>query len=135
MILGFGFLAAAFFAVPMAGEATRITEAHWSCQPPDERTGVVACETSTPRNVPLELGPLMYPVCLALTGIGCLVAAAAVGPRGSGSPAAAPAPPLAPGGPGPAPPANVFAPSGPSGPSGPYRPQRPGPGPGGPYGR
>jgi hypothetical protein len=122
LILGFGFLGASFLLIPAAEKETRLTDAHWTCQPPNEMTGDVDCATSAPRSVKLELGPLMYTFCLAMTGVGCLVAAAAVGSRGSGSPA--PASPLAPAGPGPVPPQQPFAPPGP-----------PRPAPGAPYGR
>lgn len=118
MILGFGFLAAAFLVTSFGQEETRLVDAHWTCEPPDERTGDVRCRTEAPRAVKLELGPFMYVICLAATGIGFLVAAAAVAPRGAGSGAAAPPP--VPTGSGPVPPGQPFAPPG---------PQRSGPGP------
>ncbi|GAB2756085.1 hypothetical protein [Amycolatopsis magusensis] len=83
LILGFLFLGSAFaLGAIMADEARLAGMLEWTCRPPNS-VGWVECHTTKSDDTFLRLDAdhLVNQILLGLTGVGCLIAAAAVGPR------------------------------------------------------
>jgi len=84
LVLGFLFLASAFVWNFATEDELRLAGGlEWRCEPPIQGEPVTECWNtgSDDTFLRLDIGELPTGVCLALTGIGCMVAAAAVGNR------------------------------------------------------
>ncbi|WP_162788779.1 hypothetical protein [Amycolatopsis albispora] len=84
LILGFLFLGSSFAVSAIMSDEARVRGSlEWTCQPPDKATGWVECHSTKNSDAlfRLDIDHLALQLSLALTGVGCLVAAAAVGNR------------------------------------------------------
>jgi hypothetical protein len=86
MVLGFLFLGSAFvWNFVMEDEPRLAGSVEWRCDPPTESVRTMECATtgSDDTFLRLDIAELPTTILLGLTGIGCMVAAAAVGTRAS----------------------------------------------------
>lgn len=84
LIAGFLFLGASFVWTFATEDELRIAgSVEWVCEPPTETVRTSACNTtqSSDTFLRLDMSELPITVCLGLTGIGFMTAAAAVGNR------------------------------------------------------
>ncbi|MBN6037699.1 hypothetical protein [Amycolatopsis sp. 195334CR] len=84
LILGFLFLGSAFgVAAVMSDEARLRGSLEWTCEPPDKASARVECNTthSSDSLLRLDADHFALQIMLSLTGVGFMVAAAAVGNR------------------------------------------------------
>ena len=85
LVMGFLFLGASFVWTFATEDEPRLAGGiDWVCEPPTAAGQNTECHTKQPSDtfVRLDIGELPVTVCLGLTGIGFMTAAAAVGNRG-----------------------------------------------------
>ncbi|MGC7094349.1 hypothetical protein ACPZ19_06780 [Amycolatopsis lurida] len=83
LILGFLFLGSSFAVSAIMSDEARVRGSlEWTCQPPDKATGWTECHSTKNSDslFRLDVDHLALQIMLALTGVGC-IAAAAVGNR------------------------------------------------------
>ncbi len=84
LVMGFLFLGASFAWTMGTEDELRVAgSVTWVCEPPTAADQNTECYTRQPSDtfMRLDIGQLPFTVCLGLTGIGFMTAAAAVGNR------------------------------------------------------